>query len=106
VRGRRVRQILITSKFSNAPVARYWVDAGTYRPVRVALLAGVTDPFKVGFPVLSVALIADLYSMSFGPVNGPYSVVTDFAEYRYLPRTPANRKLADIRSMHPGVPIL
>jgi hypothetical protein len=39
-------------------------------------------------------------------VNGPYSVVTDFAEYRYLPRTPANRKLADIRSMHPGVPIL
>ena len=74
--------------------------------LRVALLAGVSCPYKVGFPVLAIGLVADPYSMSFGPATGPYAVVTDFAQYRYLPRTPANRKLVDIRAMHPGVPIV
>jgi len=103
--GRRVRQILLTSE-SSAGLARYLVDAKTYRPVRVSLIAGPLDAYRVGFPFLDVTFAGGISQMQFGPTTGPYALVCDFVEYRYLPRTASNRKLADIRAMHPHAPVL
>jgi hypothetical protein len=107
IAGRPVLRILLTSDYSGAPIARYFVDAATYRPVRIALLAGAArDPYRVGFPIAALAFAAGRLVIQFHPTKGPYALVCDFDEYRIVPRTPASRRLPDIRAMHPGVPVI
>jgi hypothetical protein len=46
-----------------------------------------------------------LYGCNNNP--GPHAMwVYDFTDYRYLPRTAANRKLANIQAMHPNAKIV
>src|SRR5262249_1138286 len=91
----------------------YFVDATTYRPVRVAmdrrlatgsLAAGdepLVDQSPPGFPLLSVT---SLQTSSLPNVLGHY--VLDFDAYRYLTPTPANERLTRIRSAHPRAKIV
>jgi hypothetical protein len=104
--GRSILKILLTSRFSGAAIARYFVDAHTYRPVRIGILGGARDPYRIGFPLAPFAFAAGRVVLGFGPTDGPYALVCDFDRYVYLPRTAANRKLPDIQTMHPRAPIV
>jgi len=106
IRGRRVVRIRIASRpyLRVVTSALFFVDARTYRPVRIELSAALPFRSRVGYP-LTCLTFAMIYGCTSNP--GPHAVwVYDFAEYRYLPRTAANRKLANIRAMHPNAEIL
>jgi hypothetical protein len=98
IRGREVLRIRVTSHpfFGSSRTELYFVDAHTYRPVRFVIAAGVR-PF-------GRAPVVDFFLR--GVTGSPWPVIFDFAKYRYLAPTPANRKLADIRAQHPHAKIL
>ena len=53
IRGHSVIRIRVSSRASGrlVPIALYFVDARTYRPVRVAIIADANpDPYRLGFP--------------------------------------------------------
>jgi hypothetical protein len=81
-----IRIVLTVRDVRGAPGrAIYYVDPQSYRPLEIdyAHLIELKFPFE---PV-------------FG--NGLYRIRLRFLDYEYLPATPANRRLADIRAMHP-----
>jgi hypothetical protein len=105
--GRSVTRIRVGLRDRRAPVADYFVDPRTYRPIRIALLNGESiDPRQIGLPVAPAAFLPGKVHFGFAPGRGAYSLLCDFTGYRYLPRTAANRKLADIRAMHPTAKVL
>jgi hypothetical protein len=105
IRGRRVLRIRIASHppFHSVTGALFYVDARTYRPVRIELNANLPFESRVGYPYCLT--FAMLYGCNNNP--GPHAMwVYDFTDYRYLPRTAANRKLANIQAMHPNAKIV
>jgi len=106
IRGRRVVRIRIVSRpFSRLVTgALFFVDARTYRPVRIELNAGLPMRSRVGYP-LTCLTFAMIYGCNNNP--GPHAMwVYDFTEYRYLPHSAANRKSTNIRAMHPNSKIV
>ena len=101
IRGRDVIRIrLMWNAFGRKiPVALYYVDAHTYRPVRIAIMPGRPEAYRFGFP-LSAA-----YPFLPSGLRWPGSVY-DFVEYRMIPSTAANQRLTDIRAQHPRAPII
>jgi hypothetical protein len=144
IRGRDVIRIRVSAWFDTMtarllePIALYYVDAHTYRPVRVVIpppngpvviLAGPSraDPLDVtplgflpedtsassrlGFPMDPSAFLLGSPGYSFPTLPvllGPGETVPnlhrtyDFEEYRLIAATAANRRLADVRAVHPG----
>jgi hypothetical protein len=105
IRGRRVLRIRITSHppFHTVTGALFFVDARTYQPVRIELNANLPFTSRVRYPYCLT------FSMIYGCNNnpGPHAMwVYDFTDYRYLPSTAANRKLADIQAIHPNAKIV
>jgi hypothetical protein len=89
--------------FHSVTGALFYVDARTYRPVRIELNANLPFESRVGYPYCLT--FAMLYGCNNNP--GPHAMwVYDFTDYRYLPRTAANRKLANIQAMHPNAKIV
>ena len=90
-------------------LARLFVDTQTYRPVRIAIntaLNGLQSNFSrpAGLPLTCITPLLDFACVD---AQSPADLwVYDFEEYRYLPATEANRKLANIRTMHPGIGII
>jgi hypothetical protein len=83
----------------------YFVDATTYRPVRVEMdnnapLINQTSP---GFPLLT---ITSLQTSSLPPDATLGHYVLDFDAYRYLTPTPTNERLTSIRAAHPRAKIV
>ena len=104
LRGQEVLRIRVTSNpFGHTQtIALYFVDAHTYRPVRVALMPTARpDPYLVGFPLASLSFLPS--AVSFGL---SHTFVCDFAQYRYLAPTAANRKPTDIQAAHPHAKIV
>jgi hypothetical protein len=81
----------------------YFVDATTYRPVRVEMdnNAPLTKQTSPGFPLLT---ITSLQTSSLPDLPGHY--VLDFDAYRYLTPTPTNERLTSIQAAHPKAKIL
>ena len=145
IRGRDVIRIQLSSWFNSAfppahvlePIALYYVDARTYRPVRLVIppprgrvrIQPISDT-EAATPVLEPypGVLADDPSLgfpidpgSFLPGSPGYSSPTllilpsrgaeasfpelhrvyDFERYRLLAPTAANRRLANVRAMHP-----
>jgi len=105
--GRRaVRRIRVSSP-DGVPIALYYVDVRTYRPVRVAILpAPRLDPNRLGFPLSSFTFLQGGVVLDLSRVTRRYPFVCDVAGYRHLPPTAANRKLTNIRAMHPDARIV
>jgi hypothetical protein len=103
--GREVLRIRIASPDAGTskPLALLFVDEHTYRPVRVEIDAGAPVPEHAGLPL---TCITQLFPFACEVAQPGDTWVYDFREYRYLPATAASRRLADIRAMHPGAPIL
>jgi hypothetical protein len=109
VGGRPVLRIRVSSRDGGrlVPIALYFVDAHTYRPVRAAILPTPRlDPNRLGFPLSSFAFPQGGFFLDLSRVNRRYPFVGDFVEYRYFAATAANRKLANIQAMHPHAPIV
>jgi hypothetical protein len=109
LRGREVLRIRVSSSpFGHPqPIADYFVDAHTYRPVRVALIAAErADPYRVGFPLASLSFLPSGVSFGFSHSNGRYAFVCDFEQYTYLAPTAGNRPLTDIQAAHPHAKIV
>ena len=113
--GHQVLRIRIPSRFSRtgAPVALYFVDAQTYRPVRVVIPAGFRPGMPPGVepnmfahdsPLLFLVLPPG--AAPAGPMSVRYALIYDFVDYRYLTPTAQNRELASIRAQHPHAKIL
>jgi hypothetical protein len=103
IRGRPVVRIRVDQSIDGSlgPVADFYVDAHTYRPARIVILSDrlvLSDRGR-----LPLACLSSLIPNACGAFRG---WVYDFVEYRELPGTPANRKLADIRAMHPHAKVL
>jgi hypothetical protein len=81
----------------------YFVDATTYRPVRVEMInnAPLLNQTSPGFPLLT---LTPLQTSSLPDFPGRY--VLDFDAYRYLTPTPANEGLTSIQSAHPRAKIV
>ena len=105
LRGHEVLRIRVSSTplFGRPQtIALYFVDAHTYRPVRVALIATARpDPYRVGFPLASLSFLPSAVSFGFS-----HAFVCDFAQYRYLAPTAANRNLTNIRAAHPHAKVV
>jgi hypothetical protein len=103
--GREVLRIRIGSPDAGTskPLALLFVDEHTYRPVRVEIDAGAPVPQHAGLPL---TCITQLFPFACEVAQPRDTWVYDFREYRNLPATAANRKLADIQAMHPGAKIL
>jgi hypothetical protein len=102
---RAVRRIRVRAP-DGAAIAVYYVDARTYRPVRVAILRARLDPNRLGFPLSSFTFPQGGVMLDLSRVNRRYPFVGDFADYAHLPPTVANRKLTDVRAMHPHAKIV
>ena len=74
--GRTVERIRVDGKFTPDPTY-YYVDPETFYPVRVE---------EIGI----------------APSGAPFDSVVRYLTYEYLPGTPVNRALADIRAQHPN----
>lgn len=85
------------------PGALLYVDAGTYRPVRVTIDGASYSYIRPTLPLTCITPLLD-YTCLGRPPGSLW--VYDFQEYRHLPRTAANRTQADIRASHPGTPIV
>jgi hypothetical protein len=101
IRGRKVLRIRVTSHPFGREVthALYFADALTYRPVRIVFTRGY-KPDTCGPPLLGLPA---------GGCSGgtlPSALIFDVVRYPYLPPSPENRKLADIRAQHPHAKIL
>jgi hypothetical protein len=101
IRGRKAIRIRVRARVHGQlePVADYFVDAQTYRPLRVVITGGTSPgdgPNLPGMPLTSLTMIE---RATLPPFGGRY--VFDFDEYRHLPPTAANRKLTDVKAMHP-----
>jgi hypothetical protein len=113
IHGHKALRIRILSSFSSTgePAALYFVDAQSYRPVRVVIPAGFRPGPPPGARPGTVAHDTPLLSLVLGaPQSGPmslrYALTYDFAAYRYLAPTSENQKLADIHAEHPHAKIL
>lgn len=132
VRGHEVIRIQFSTWF-NAPTARrlepialYYVDADTYRPVRIVTpppygrvaiypdtLGVIPEKASVGFPMDPSAFLAGFPGVptrSFPAIPRATTVsaprahlVYDFDAYRLLAPTAANRKLTSVRAMRDDV---
>jgi hypothetical protein len=142
IRGHDVIRIRLSTWFTAPtgrrlePTALYYVDARTYRPVRVVIPPphgrvvlfdppGSADPvdlswlvvypektssFSVGLPMDPSVFLLGLpgYSFPTVPVIPGNTTVSrprphriyDFEDYRLLPPSAANRRLADVRAIH------
>jgi hypothetical protein len=104
IRGRDVIRIRVLSHRYGPPetVALYYVDAKTYRPARIVITQRGGYVFLIGFrlPTLGVIQVPSFTHFLEGQPT------FEFDDYRYLPATPANRKLADLRAMHPHADVL
>jgi hypothetical protein len=146
IRGRNVIRIQLSAWFTTmkgrvlAPIALYYVDVHTYRPVRVVIpppngrvalfvLPDMADPidfsstkWHVGWPEdkrasLSLGVPMDPSDFLVGFPEYPSAAIPvipaedapgpklhrvyDFEDYRLLAPTAANRRLANLRAMHP-----
>jgi len=106
IRGQRVIRIRVSSpRYSLLePAALYFVDARTYRPVRIVIIRTFPppDPVPFGLPLTS---LTDLLVPSLGALRGG-GMVVDFEEYRLLAPSVANRRMAHIRVQHPKARIV
>jgi len=106
IAGRQVIRIAL-GKVGLAPSANYFVDARTYEPVRITVRAVAPNASPLSVP------LADALELPYGyfprmakpEPHAGYLFVYDFKAFRYLPSTPANQKLADIHSAHPGAKV-
>src|SRR5262249_30641575 len=103
VRGQNVLRIRLTARrFGRDETdALYFVDPHTYRPIRIVFTPGYRTPNLRPLPLISLP-----GACGRGAATLPSPLTFDFVRYQYLAPTPENRKLADIRAQHPGVPIL
>jgi hypothetical protein len=101
IRGQKVLRIRVTAHRFGHDVtdALYFVDPHTYRPVRIVFTPGY-KPFLRGLPLIGLPGACGSGATLLSPL------VFDFVRYRYLPPTPENRKLANIRAEHPHAKIL
>ena len=81
----------------------YFVDATTYRPVRVEMTnnAPLFHQSSPGFPLLT---LTPLQTSSLPDMVGRY--ILDFETYRYLTPTAANERLTNIQAAHPRAKIV
>jgi hypothetical protein len=81
----------------------YFVDATTYRPVRVEMTnnAPLHNQSSPGFPLLT---LTPLQTSSLPDFPGRY--ILDFDTYRYLTPTAANERLTNIQAAHPRAKIV
>lgn len=103
LQGREVIRIRVISHRYGKPetVAIYFVDAHTYRPVRIVITQ------RGGFLVLGFRLpnLSVIQTPSFTHfLKG--QPIFNFSEYRELRPTASNRKLANIRAQHPNAEIV
>jgi len=107
IRGREVTRIRVSWRAFGrlVPIALYFVDVHTYRPVRVVITAARPSAYRLGFPLTSITFLP--YG-GFSGAKGPplRALVYDFLEYRYLAATDANRKLTSVRAAHPRAKIV
>jgi hypothetical protein len=101
IHGRKAIRIRVRARIYGQlePVADYFVDAQTYRPIRVVITEGIAPgdgPTLPGMPLTSLTGIEQATVPSFG---GNY--VFDFIDYTHLASTAANQELTDIKAMHP-----
>jgi len=107
IRGRPVVRIRILSHpYSRTVIgALFFVDAHTYRPVRIELNASLPFSSKLGYPLTCLTYGFQSGCATYG-TEPDAKWVYDFTDYRFLPRTAANRRLTNIRAMHPKAEIL
>jgi hypothetical protein len=103
--GQLVVRIRVFARISGylEGVGLYFVDAQTYKPVRVVvdLRKHFFNEAVPGFPLLALTPVE---SSSLPTAYGRY--VFDFNEYRHLSPTSANNNLANIREAHPKAKIV
>jgi hypothetical protein len=97
IRGRKAVRIRLSARVYGPliPIAQFFVDAHTYAPLRVGISAFLPLAERQRLPLTCVTF---LFPYSCWAAPGWFY---DFVEYRYLAPTTANRKLANIRAMHP-----
>jgi hypothetical protein len=106
IRGRETLRILVGTQAGGRGelLARLFVNARTYRPVRITINADAHAFGRAPLPLMCTTPLLE-YACLASP--GPSHMwIYDFAEYRYLPGTAANRKLTNIRAMHPHAEIV
>jgi hypothetical protein len=135
IRGHDVIRIRVNAWFNAPsgrrlePIALYYVDARTYRPVRfvippprgVVILAGSETDWLVVHPEsalfsLGVPMDPSVFLLGFPGYSAPTEPVIpgdttvskarphriyDFEDYQLLAPTAANRRLTNVRAMHP-----
>jgi hypothetical protein len=104
IRGHDAIRILVRARVFGqlVPVATYFVDAKTYRPLRV-VITNVTPGDAPSLPGLPLASLSTLQQASLPTWGARY--VFDFAQYEQLPPTAATRRLTNIRAVHPRATI-
>jgi len=102
VRGHDVVRIRVSARLYDRlePIALDFVDAHTYRPVRIAITSNVGRA-RLAFPLTSITFLP--YGR-YGP--GRAEPRYDFEAYRHLPATAGNRKLTNVRAQHPHARIV
>jgi hypothetical protein len=102
IRGRDVLRIRVNSSpFGHSvPTALYYVDAHSYRPVRVVFPPGVfTGPSLRGLAPIFILFLG--YGGRPDVLGFHYALIFDFVEFRYLAPTADDRKLTNIQAAHP-----
>jgi hypothetical protein len=105
VRGRDAIRIRVSHVLYGKlePIGDYFVEQGTYRPIRVVVDAtrpSAGEPLA-GMPLISLTLVQGATL----PQSGG-RFVFDFTKYGHLAPTTANRRLTDIRAAHPGAKVV
>jgi len=105
IRGRKAIHILVRAPVLGQlePVGDYYVDAHTYRPIRVVIGHGEyrgAGPNLPGMPLTSLTVTEQA---TLPPIDGRY--VFDFSGYQQIEPTAANQKLTNIGAMHPHAKI-
>jgi hypothetical protein len=105
IRGHDAIRILVRERVFGqvVPVATYFVDAKTYRPLRV-VITNVIPSDAPSFPGLPLTSLSTLQQASLPAVAGA-RYVFDFERYGHLPPTVANGLLTNIRAVHPHATI-
>jgi hypothetical protein len=103
LQGREVIRIRVISHRYGKPetVAIYFVDAHTYRPVRIVITQNCCV-FVLGFRLPTLSVIQEPSFTQF--LKG--QPIFNFSEYRELRPTAANRRLANIRAQHPNAELV
>ena len=105
--GREAIRILLRARIFDRfeDLATYYIDAKTYRPIRVVINSLDFDPTPSGpsLPGMPLTSLTTLQRATLPSFGGQY--VFDFREYRYLPPTDTSRAQSDIRAVHPHAKI-